>query len=166
MTFYGDIDDDAVKRFKFELKGTNELIILGSKPGDARAKPDGSDWTDDSTIDRIIAFAMRGWNSPLGFDGFLLINISPSKDFDTNLIHENLEKIKTYLDGKNGISVLLAYGDIESDMKESLNTILSEMKNHNAKFYRLGKPTEKGYPRQIYPRKFSNLPITETLHII
>ena len=40
MTFYGDIDDDAVKRFKFELKGTNELIILGSKPGDARAKPD------------------------------------------------------------------------------------------------------------------------------
>ena len=70
---YGDDDDNESQRFKFEMSGTNELIIIGINPSNARGiSKNYEDWTDDSTIDRAITFSIRNWNyQKEAFDGFL-----------------------------------------------------------------------------------------------
>ena len=162
--FYGDDDDNEEQRFRFELLGQNELIILGAQPGDARGiSKKNSDWTDDNTVNRIIAFSLRNWNcnSPV-FDGFLLLNISAHSDISKRDFQTNLAKIKRYLSDKNKISVLLAYGDIASSLKSDLQKIKEEFDRHKASYFCLGK-TNKGNPKQICPKLLKSLPITTVL---
>ncbi len=162
--FYGDDDDTKDVRFKFEMKGSNELIILGAQSGSARGKSaKNSDWTDDNTVNRIIAFSLRNWNcnSPV-FDGFLLLNISAHSDISKRDFQKNLAKIQSYLSGRNKISILFAYGDIDDSLKPDLQKIKEEFDRHNASYFCLGK-TNKGNPKQICPRLLTSLPITTAL---
>ncbi len=174
--YYGDDDDTNNKRFKFEKKGTNELIIIGINPSSARGVSKNYPvWTDDLTIDRAIAFSTQNWNcTHINFDGFLMLNVcafsdgTPGNLPTNNLFHdENMKKIKEYLNSKQNISVLLAYGDnIDKRpyLKTNLQDIVDILKEHTPTFYRLGDLTEvKKNPRHIKPMKFEQLPITTSL---
>lgn len=165
--YYGDDDDIAgVRRFKFEMKGSNELIIIGINPSTARGvSKNCTEWTDDMTIKRVLGFSSRNWNydkNKIRFDGFLMLNVcaqvatapedlNPERDEELHKL--NLSKIKEcleVLDGKKNISVLLAYGDAIRNrdyLKDNLRDIRRVLKEHNANFFRLGKLTAKGNPR-------------------
>ena len=179
--YYGDDDDNESQRFKFEMSGTNELIIIGINPSKARGvSKNYKDWTDDPTIDRAIAFSTRKWNyQKETFDGFLMLNVCAQSDSKPENIEKeqnrqlhqtNLKKIETYLKGKSNVFVLLAYGDAISKvnyLKENLKDIVFVLKQHNPKpvFFWLGK-TQKGNPRHLLPKNFSQLPITTPLEEI
>lgn len=182
MGFIGDDEDNANQRFKLELEGKNELIILGLNPSTARGKSSGyPNMIDDPTLKRAVEFSKRNWNwdkTITEFDGFLMLNVcaqSTSKPINlvvNDALHEmNKKKIKKYLFVKNNISVLLAYGDNVSEKKLSflkryLGEIVEIFEKHEATFYHLGDLTKKGNPRHIKPQIISQLPITAQLQLI
>ena len=165
--FYGDDDDTDEVRFKFEMRGKNELIIIGAKPGKARGKNSNqSDWTTDATVERILAFSLLNWNyTKVQFNGFLLLNISAQSDIGNRNLKQNLCKIDTALNGMENVSVLLAYGDIKRELKDDLKIIVKQLhKQYHATFFQLGDTlTSKKNPRQICPRNLDDLPITTSL---
>ncbi len=164
--YYGDDDDIAgVRRFKFEMKGSNELIIIGINPSTARGvSKNCTECTEDMTIKRVLGFSNRNWNydeNKIRFDGFLMLNVcaqvatapkdlNPKRDEEMHKL--NLSKIKEYLkvlEGKQDIYVLLAYGNAIKNrnyLKDNLGNIRRVLKEHNAIFFRLGKLTAKGNP--------------------
>ena len=177
MGFIGDDEDNADQRFKLELEGKNELIILGLNPSTARGKSSGyPNMIDDPTLNRAVTFSLLNWNvaTPV-FNGFLMLNVcaqsnsKPEKLVANDALHEkNKKKIEEYLSGKNAVSVLLAYGDNVSKkslsfLKRYLDEIVKIFKKHEATFYHLGNLTNKGNPRHINPRDCSQLPITDSL---
>ena len=162
IMFYGDDDDSDEQRYKFEMRGENELIIIGINPSTARGvSKNFSQWADDQTIRKAKGFVTRSISALNKFNGFLMLNVcaqsakKPEKLAlvrDVVLHNKNLDKIKKYLEGKNGISVLLSYGDLifeRAYLKQNLREIIAELQKHNATFYRLGKPTNKGNPRHL-----------------
>ena len=162
--FIGDYNDTEDVRYKFEMKGTNELIVVGINPSTARADPKGTEFPKkDATIRKIIGFLSRKRGRFSDFDGFLMLNLSvqssiePAKlqESQNKALHErNLQKIESYLKelkkSQEAISVLLAYGDAISNgkfLKNNLCSIVSLFQQHSTHFFRLGDLTKKGNPR-------------------
>lgn len=180
--FYGDDDDTNEVRYKFEQRGTNELIIIGINPSMARGESKTCPkWIDDPTVDRAIAFAANNWNyddTKQKFDGFLMLNVcaqstSNTADLvrDDKLHSTNIEKIKTYLVDKSFVYVLLSYGNSIDDtkkpwLKDYLKDIKAVLDSHGAKYFHLGTFTQKRNPRHICPRptSFKDIPITAELN--
>ncbi len=111
MRFIGDDEDNVNQRFKLELEGKNELIILGLNPSTARGESSGyPNMIDDPTLNRAVEFSKRNWNwdkTITEFDGFLMLNVcaqSTSKPINlvvNDALHEmNKKKIEEYLSGK------------------------------------------------------------------
>ena len=149
IMFYGDDDDSDEQRYKFEMRGENELIIIGINPSTARGvSKNFSQWTDDQTIRKAKGFVTRSISALNKFNGFLMLNVcaqsakKPEKLAlvrDVVLHNKNLDKIKKYLEGKNGISVLLSYGDLifeRAYLKQNLREIIAELQKH-AEWYKM-----------------------------
>ena len=161
--FIGDDNDADSQRFKLELEGENELVILGLNPSTARGMSKNfpkEKTCDDNTIKRIKGFSERAWNVPeLKLDGFLMLNICAQSTSDSetlaedSALHEkNKQKIESYLADKANPVVLLAYGDAVSEkkfpfLKTYLKEIVEIFKKHGATFYHLGDLTKEGNPR-------------------
>ena len=174
--FYGDDEDNENQRFKFEMKGTNELIIIGINPSTARADPKGTDNPEkDQTIRKIIGFLDRKRNSFGQFDGFLMLNVCAQSSVDPAKLQEaqnkklhtlNMQKIDGYLQElskKQKISVLLAYGDSIRQgkyLKNNLRDIITLLQKYSATFLRLGDLSKKHNPK--HPLYLSyNTPLVE-----
>ena len=120
--YYGDDDDDECRRFKFEQKGSNQLIVFGINPSTAQGITSRyASADDDQTIKRVKSFAERN-----GYDGFLMLNVCAqrctnpndlSKTENKELLSENVKKIAAYLQERNAIPVLLAFGNNISKRK-------------------------------------------------
>lgn len=170
--YYGDDDDIVdIRRFKLEMKGSNELVIIGMNPSTARGvSKNCTEWTDDMTIKRVRSFSNQNWNydvNKIRFDGFLMLNVcaqvaTAPKDLEVTEIkkfHElNISKIGRYLQGKNNAPVLLAYGnlidDAKKDVKDCLNPYLREIvkilnEDYHAKFFCMGMNGGNKNPRHL-----------------
>ena len=184
--FYGDDDDNEQQRFKFEMRGENELIIIGINPSTARADPKGTANPEkDPTIERAIEFSKRNWNyddKKIKFDGFLMLNVYAQSTSKTDALHtarnftlhqKNINKIDSYLQALKSahkkIYVLLAYGDSIKKrrwLKCCLYDIVDMLNMYNATFFKLGTLTGENNPRHIKPQNQNLLPISTPLEEI
>ncbi len=202
MGFIGDEFDSDNCRFKFEMEGKKQLYVFGVNPSTAQGKVDSNlDWVHnyvqslkcsqklkgvnnnyaiDPTIMRVKKFVTEDENYK--FDGFVMLNIcaqrtSKPKDLvqNDNLSAQNKDRIKLYLNDKENIDILLAFGDAIGGVtgwkfnyfKEIVNELL---KPHNPTYYVLEDPTKetcltkKGNPRHPSPGKPSHL--TDATHLL
>lgn len=175
--YYGDKEDDINQRFKLERN--RQLYVLGVNPSTAQGIVAGkfNKASLDKTIERVEFFAKKA-----GYDSFVMLNVCAQRTStpatlikDDTLHNKNKQKIEEYLNGKEHIDVLLAFGNPIGSTKgwlfEYFKDIAEILKNHKAIFYVLNDPTKKtcltsdGNPRHPSP-KFPAEPLSDETELL
>lgn len=142
------VGDDQNVRFLLKKEGKKMLIVVGVNPNTA------TDKKSDSTMRKVMGYATRN-----GFDGFLMLNLSPQHcasphlldaELNSNLHQENLKLIAKEIASYESPTVLLAFGDTigsRSYLKDCLKDIVAIIEPHNPSWVQIGQPTQCGNPR-------------------